>query len=204
MTDTYSSPALDVKKVEMYEELIIDAGLDKETALKQNPYLLCPEDVIECQEVLEVTYYSFDGKIHQGQIVIHRELIEDIKEIFKVILKQKFPITSVIPLSDPRFHWDDDLAMEAGNSSGFNYRMITRTTRLSNHAHGRAIDINPRQNPYITKDFIKPKNAIYNVKAPGTIIRGDTLYVTFKEMGWVWGGDWEDRKDYQHFEKPIG
>lgn len=187
----------------MYEELIIDSSLDKETALRQNPYLRCPEDVIECQEILEVMYYSFDGKIHQGQIVIHRELIEDIKEIFKVILKQKFPITSVIPVADPRFHWDDDLAMEAGNSSGFNYRKIALTTRLSNHSYGRAVDINPRQNPYITKAFSKPKDAIYNVKAPGTIIKGDIIFSTFKEMGWVWGGDWEDRKDYQHFEKPI-
>lgn len=188
----------------MHDKVIIDSGLEKEAALSQNPHQLCPEDIIELQELIEVRYYSFDGKIHQGQIVIHRDLIEDIKEIFNVILKQKFPITSVIPVADPRFHWDDDLAMEAGNSSGFNYRVIARTTRLSNHAHGRAIDINPRQNPYyITKDFAKPKNAIYNVKAPGTIIRGDVLYCAFKEMGWVWGGDWMDREDYQHFEKPI-
>jgi len=187
----------------MYSEITIDSSLDKTAALRQNPSLFCPEDIIKCQEIIEVMYYSFDGKIHQGQIVIHRELIEDVRKIFNLILEQRFPITSVIPDADPRFHWDDDLAMEAGNSSGFNYRMIARTTRLSNHAYGRAIDINPQQNPYITKDFAKPKNTIYNVKAPGTIVRGDIIFSSFREMGWAWGGDWEDRKDYQHFEKLI-
>lgn len=187
----------------MFTEVIIDSNLRKEVALRQNPHVICPEDIIQCQELIDVTYFSFDGKIHRGQLVIYGELVEDIRTIFNVMLEQRFPITSVIPLADPRFHWDDELSMEADNTSGFNYRMIALSTRLSNHAFGRAIDINPQRNPYITEDFIKPKSAIHNIKEPGTIIRGDTIYSTFKEMGWIWGGDWENHEDYQHFEKPI-
>ena len=187
----------------MYNEIIVDSMLDKEAALRQNPHILCPEDIIKCQELIEVIYYSFDDKIHQGQIVIHEELVEDIRKIFNVILEQKFPIRSAIPLADPRFHWDDDLAMQEDNSSGFNYRRIALTTRLSQHAYGRAIDINPRRNPYITKDFFKPRDGVYNVKAPGTLTRDGIIVATFKAMGWAWGGEWKDRKDYQHSEKPI-
>ncbi|HEY1348526.1 MAG TPA: M15 family metallopeptidase [Ktedonobacteraceae bacterium] len=184
-------------------DVIIDSQLDKETALKQNPAFPCPEHILHCQQMIDVFYYSFDGKIHRGQVVVHEDVVADIRQVFALILKHRFPITSAIPVADPRFHWDDDLTMEAGNASGFNYRTIARTTRLSHHAYGRAIDINPRQNPYITKDFSKPLNALYNVEEPGTIRRGDVLFATFEALGWLWGGDWEDRKDYQHFEKPL-
>lgn len=187
----------------MYDEVMVDSHLDKEAILRQNPDFLCPAEIIRNQEVLEVRYYSFDEKIHQGQIVVHKELVEDIKRIFHLIFEKRFPITSVIPVADPRFHWDDELSMEADNSSGFNYRMIARTTRLSNHSYGRAIDINPQRNPYMRKDLFQPKNGKYDVNGPGTLISGNSIVSTFKEMGWIWGGDWEDRKDYQHFEKPI-
>ncbi|HET8912984.1 MAG TPA: M15 family metallopeptidase, partial [Ktedonobacteraceae bacterium] len=122
----------------------------------------------------------------------------------QVIIEQKFLITSVIPVADPCFHWDDELSMQADNTSGFNYRTIACTNRLSNHADGRAIDINPFRNPYIRKDLPHLKHGGYNVKVPGTIIKGDKIVSTFEEMGWIWGGNWEDdRKDYQHFEKPT-
>src|SRR3989442_2933819 len=138
----------------MYNDIIVDAKLAKEDALKQNPDFLCPEEIIVCQQVIEVLYYSFDGKLHQGQIVVHEELVEDIRNIFKVILEERFPLTSVIPVADPRFHWDDGLSIQANNSSGFNYRTKTLKNELSNHAYGRAVDLNPRLNPYIKGDYV--------------------------------------------------
>lgn len=168
---------------------VIDSELDKENALKQNPVFLCPEEIILFQKVIVVMYYSLDGLIHQGQIVIHEELVEDIRFVFKVILEEKFPITSVIPIADPKFHWDDELSMQANNSSGFNYRTIARSDKLSNHALGRAVDINPRLNPYTRGDFIQPKNAIYDIKKQGTIARDSVIVSCFKERGWTWGGD---------------
>jgi len=186
-----------------HHDRVIDSELDKEFAIKQNPAFLCPEEIILCQEVIVVMYHAFDGMIHQGQIVIHEELVEDIRFVFEVILEEKFPIISVIPIADPKFHWDDELSMLANNSSGFNYRTIARTDKLSNHALGRAVDINPRLNPYIRGDFIQPKNTIYDVKKPGTITMDSVIVSCFKERGWTWGGDWIDRKDYQHFEKSV-
>jgi peptidoglycan LD-endopeptidase CwlK len=186
-----------------FRNRIIDAELDEEDALKHNPAFPCPEEIILCQKVIVVVYYSFDGMIHQGQIVVHEELVEDIEYVFKVMLAEKFPITSAIPIADAKFQWDDELSMQANNSSGFNYRTIARTDRLSNHAYGRAVDINPRLNPYIRGDYIQPNNALYDVTQPGTITKDGVIVACFKERGWVWGGDWVDRKDYQHFEKSF-
>lgn len=182
---------------------VIDADLDERDALRQNPEFLCPEEIFLCQRVIAVVYYSFDGFLHQGQLVLHEKLVEDIRYLFKIILKEKFPITSAIPIADPKFHWDDELSMQANNSSGFNYRTIARTDKLSNHAFGKAVDLNPRLNPYIRGDFVQPQNAIYDVKKSGTLTKDSVIVSCFKERGWTWGGDWMDRKDYQHFEKSV-
>lgn len=167
----------------------------------------CPPEIRKRQKIIKVKYYSFDKKVHQGQFVIDKELVKDIKTVFKVILKEQFPIYSVIPVSDPRFRkngrWDDDLSMIANNSSSFNYREITGGGSLSNHAYGRAVDLNTVQNPYIKGKLILPPDAKYDPNAPGTFTKDDPIVKTFLQLGWNWGGTWTSRIDYQHFEKPL-
>lgn len=167
----------------------------------------CPEKIRKRQKVVEVKYYSSDKRIHQGQLVIDSELEKDIKTVFDVALKERFPIHSVIPMSDPRFRkddrWDDGLSMEANNTSAFNYRLTTGSTQISKHAYGRAIDVNPFQNPYIKGSTILPKGAKYDPSVEGTLTRDHPIVRTFLRLGWVWGGNWTSLKDYQHFEKPF-
>ena len=99
------------------------------------------------------------------------------------------------------FNWDDDASMTNNNTSAFNYRFIYKTNSLSNHAYGRAIDINPVQNPYILSDgTVMPEGAEYNLATLGTITFA--IAKIFKSRGWEWGGDWLRVKDWQHFEKP--
>lgn len=172
-------------------------------ALKQNPSSECPQEVLQRQTLITVQYYSFDNQVHQGQIVVDKEVVEDIKDAFRFLLKEKFPLACTIPISHPKFRWDDNLSMLANNSSGFNYRVIVGTDRLSNHAYGRAIDLNPLLNPYIRDGITRPTGATYLSGAPGTILSDSKIVTFFRERGWIWGGDWEDRKDYQHFEKPL-
>jgi hypothetical protein len=50
-----------------------------------------------------------------------------------------------------KYDADDDRSMEANNTSAFNCRPITGGTAWSNHSYGRAIDVNPVQNPYISR-----------------------------------------------------
>lgn len=167
----------------------------------------CPLEIRKRQKVVKLKYYSFDGKIHQGQLVIDKELVKDIQIIFKLALAEKFPIQSVIPISHPNFrkdgHWDDDLSMIANNTSAFNYREKTGGGSLSHHAYGRAIDINTVQNPYLKGSLISPPNGSYKIAVAGTLTANHPITRRFIELGWTWGGNWTTLKDYQHFEKPL-
>jgi hypothetical protein len=185
---------------------IIDSKMSKQEAfdgLDPN----CPEAIRRRQRLIKLKYYSFDGRVHQGQMVLDKALVNDVKTAFKVALQERFPIKSVIPISDKRFRkngrWDDDLSMIAGNSSAFNYRQITGGGRLSNHAYGRAVDLNTFQNPYIKGNITLPPGAKYDPNAAGTFTADNPIVKTFLRLGWAWGGNWTSPKDYQHFEKPV-
>ncbi len=163
--------------------------------------IVIPEDIKKNLRLVNVYYYSFDGKLHKGQLVINKNLVNDIKIVFKEIRKEKFPIAKVVPIV--AYTWSDSASMADDNTSAFNYRVIKGTDRLSNHAFGIAIDINPKLNPQITKDAILPSNGSYRTAKAGTITENSFLVRLFKKLGWSWGGDWKSSKDYQHFEKKI-
>lgn len=166
----------------------------------------CPEEIRKRQRLINVEYYSTDRLIHRGQLVVDTDLVSDVKRVFALMLRERFPVHSVIPISDMRFRkdgrWDDELSMEANNTSSFNYREVTGGGHLSNHAYGRAVDINTFLNPYIKGDLVLPHGATYDPKVEGTFTAASPFVREFLRLGWTWGGNWSDRKDYQHFEKP--
>ncbi len=185
---------------------IIDSRMTEEEAFDGlDPK--CPEEIRKRQRLVTVKYYSTDRQVHQGQLVVDAELVSDIKKVFALALKERFPIYSVIPISDKRFRkegrWDDELSMEANNTSAFNYREVTGGGRLSNHAYGRAVDINTFLNPYIKGDLILPRGATYDPKVEGTFTADSPIVREFLRLGWAWGGNWTSPRDYQHFEKPT-
>jgi peptidoglycan LD-endopeptidase CwlK len=178
--------------------IIVDSAMSFAEAIEGT---MAPEEIIDNLSFLDVCYYSFDGKRHQGQIVVNRELEDDICEIFELIEELKFPVGQVIPIAG--FQWDDYKSMAANNSSGFNFRVIAGTTKLSMHSLGRAVDINPAQNPIIYPDGkIAPEGAVYTPGKAGTITGDHPVVWTFLERGWHWGGNFAQPKDYHHFEKP--
>lgn len=185
---------------------IVDSNMSLPEALRKE----APVEFKERQRLVEVLYYSFDGKIHKGQLVIDARLVEDIQEAFRVALETRFPIASVIPISDERFfkngEWNEDnQSMLANNTSAFNYRRVTGGKGLSRHAYGFAIDINPALNPYIKGNLVLPSGAIYDTYKLGTLEPDSAVVKTFIRLGWEWGGNWKSLKDYQHFEKvPAG
>ena len=167
----------------------------------------CPEEIRKRQRLVTVKYYSTDGQVHQGQLVLDAGLVSDVERVFALALKERFPVYSVIPVSDKRFRkenrWDDELSMEANNTSAFNYREVTGGGRLSNHAYGRAVDINTFWNPYIKGDLVLPHGARYDPKVAGTFTADSPIVREFLRLGWAWGGNWTSPRDYQHFEKPL-
>jgi len=178
------------------EDVIKDCNFTFNKAISNLDF---PNEIRDNLRLVTVRYYSFDNKLHQGEIVIHKDLVNDIKNIFSLIEKKQFKIGKVIPIV--YYNWSDEKSMLSNNTSAFNYRYIAGTKKLSNHATGRAIDINPLLNPQVFKDKVYPSSAKYNPKVEGTITSNSFLVKEFKKMGWMWGGDWKRSKDYQHFEK---
>ena len=182
--------------------LVIDSSFASLKEAIQNPKVPIPKQVRRTLVLVTVYYYSFDGLVHQGQLVVHRALKREIEEIFRKLLTLRFPIKKVVPIS--LYDWDDDASMADNNSSAFNYRLILGTDRLSNHSFGLAVDLNPLQNPYFARDGkVYPQGAVHDPSVPGTIARDGPVVSLFKARGWTWGGDWTIPVDYQHFEKPA-
>ena len=180
------------------QKIMIDADYTFDEALRGSSI---PSSVKNKLDLVSVKYYGFDGKLHQGQIIVNKEIANDIVEIFKVIEKTKFPVEKVVPIVE--YNWSDEKSMNDNNTSSFNYRFISGSRILSMHANGLAIDINPKQNPYVKNGTSIPAGSEYKLKNMGTIEPDSKIVKVFKEKGWTWGGDWKSLKDYQHFQKII-
>ena len=159
-----------------------------------------PQEIVASLCLIDVCYLGFDGRPHTGQILIYRELAAEIREIFGLMEQLRFPIAGVVPIV--HYGWSDEASMAADNSSAFNYRTIAGTDRLSRHALGRAVDINPRENPAVYPDGrIAPAGAVYRPGSPGTFTDDHPVVCAFLERGWRWGGHFDHVRDYHHFEK---
>jgi len=177
--------------------MIIDSAMSFAEAVDGSA---APLEVIDSLSMVDVTYYSFDGLRHSGQIVVEAGLEDDIYEIFQMIERLKFPVGKAIPIA--AYHWEDGDSMADNNSSGFNFRVIANTNKLSLHSFGRAVDINPVQNPVIyPAGIIAPAGALYRPQNRGTFTTNHPVVQEFIKRGWHWGGNFEQPKDYHHFEK---
>lgn len=150
----------------------------------------------------EVVFVDFDGIDRWGLLVVNTGEADDIVRAFGELYAEGFPIARIEPIE--RFRGDDDASMAANNTSAFNCRPITGSTRFSQHAHGWAIDINPVQNPYVRgSTVLPPAGRDYLDRSdvrPGMLVRSGAVEA-FDRVGWTWGGDWNTLKDYQHLER---
>ena len=169
-----------------------------EQALRNSP---APPEILGMQTLIDLELLDFGGQIQNGFLVAHRDLEPGIRAIFAEILAAKFPIFQMIPISE--LGWSDDVSMAKNNSSAFNYRLKVGKISLSAHATGRAIDINPLQNPYFSGALTLPPGAKYDAKIPGTIIENGVVVRAFESRGWIWGGRWTQIRDFHHFEIPT-
>lgn len=151
---------------------------------------------------IRATYVGFDGRTRPGSIIVHEDEANETVRVLRSLYRHDFPIRRM-QLID-RYDGDDHRSMNADNTSGFNCRFVAGTNRWSEHAYGRAIDLNPIENPYVTPSgsVSPPAGQAYtdrSNKRKGMVHRGDGAYRAFKRQGWKWGGNWSGTKDYQHF-----
>lgn len=155
---------------------------------------------------LHILHVGFDNNRHEGELIVNKRIAEDVIDIFKELYKAGYQIEKVRLIDE--YNAQDELSMRDNNSSAFNFRYISYSTTLSKHAMGLAVDINTLYNPYIKQVDgrlnIEPANAVQyvdrNRQFPHKIDHDDLCYKLFIKHGFEWGGDWEDSKDYQHFE----
>lgn len=179
------------------KEIIIDSALSFAEAIDGS---IAPLEIIDSLSMMDVNYYSFDGLRHQGQILVDARLEDDVYEIFGLIDELKFPVGKVIPIV--AYRWEDGDSMADNNTSSFNFRVIADTNKLSLHSFGRAVDINPVQNPVVYPNgIIAPAGAVYRPQNNGTFTADHPIVREFIKRGWHWGGNFEQPKDYHHFEK---
>ena len=175
---------------------IVDCNYTFDEAVKG---LEIPKSILKQLTLVDVEYYSFDDKLHKGQVLINKKAVKAIKEIFEIVKGARFPVAKVIPVV--MYNWSDQKSMNDNNTSAFNYRKVKGQKVLSAHSYGLAIDINPLQNPHIKGKSVQPFAGKYELDKPGTILRDSKLVAEFRKRGWEWGGRWKSSKDYQHFEK---
>ncbi len=176
---------------------------------------------------LTIPYYDFDGKEQKGNMVVNKELADEVLLIFQELYNAKYPIEKMQPIEEMANKMSqvdfgdnentnygnklDTTSLWYNNTSAFNDRN-TSDGGQSKHATGCAIDLNPKINPYVNGSYYSPLNAEKYVNRKGkgwtdtekkAIIDTDSqVYQVFKKYGWSWGGeDFGDVKDYQHFEK---
>ena len=154
---------------------------------------------------LKVLHKDLSGKILEGELICNVTIAAALIDIFQKLFNANYPIEKVRLIDE--YNADDELSMRDNNSSCFNFRFVSHTTRISRHGYGLAIDINPLYNPYIK--FVDGVKSIEPINAaayedrkknfPYKIVEGDLCHKLFIEHGFLWGGNFTDSLDYQHF-----
>jgi hypothetical protein len=163
----------------------------------------CPVALSDLR-VLRIGYWGFDRRTHRGRLVVAASSVDAVRGAFEALFRKHFPIRRMRLVDD--YGGSDYASIEADNTSAFNCRNATGSSRFSEHAYGRAIDINPIENPYVYPDG----TTVHGASRPyldrkrhrrGMAFRGGVLVQAFAGVGWSWGGLWRPPSgtDYQHF-----
>lgn len=151
--------------------------------------------------LLKMNFWGLDGVVHWGRLVVHEDQANRVRRVMRLLFEAHFPIRRM-RLVDA-YGGNDHRSMAANNTSAFNCRFIAGTSSWSQHAYGRAIDVNPVQNPYVSGTHVSPpagvRYADRSLHVRGMIHAGDVVVRSFAAVGWEWGGRWNSPKDYQHF-----
>jgi hypothetical protein len=153
--------------------------------------------------LLTLSHWGFDGQVRSGRLIVHRDVARELVQVFRDLYAARFPIRRMVPVD--AYGGSDFRSIEADNTSAFNCRYVDGTTRWSNHAYGRAIDVNPIENPYVSAGSTSHRASRPYVdrskRRPGMAYEGGALVRAFDRIGWGWGGRWTSVKDYQHFSE---
>jgi hypothetical protein len=152
--------------------------------------------------LLQVSFWGYDGQVHTGRLIVKGYHAPRIRLVMKKLFDARFPIRRMRLID--AYGGSDRRSLRANNTSAFNCRFVAGSPgRWSQHAYGRAIDLNPVQNPYVSNGVASPPSGQKFVdrsrRHPGMVRANGVVVRAFASVGWEWGGFWSRPTDYQHF-----
>ena len=160
----------------------------------------CPVGLRDLR-LLTLAHWGFDGRVRTGRLIVHRDVAREVVGAFRELYAARFPIRRMWLIDV--YGGSDFRSIEADNTSAFNCRYVDGTARWSEHAYGRAIDVNPIENPYVSGGRTSHRASVPYLdrsrRRPGMAYEGGALVRAFDRIGWGWGGRWTAVADYQHF-----
>jgi hypothetical protein len=160
----------------------------------------CPVPLRDLR-LLRLSHHGFDGRTRSGRLIVHEDVAREVRDVFRRLYAARFPIRRLVPVD--AYGGSDFRSIEADNTSAFNCRYVEGTSRWSEHAYGRALDVNPIENPYVSGGRTSHRASVPYLdrsrRRPGMAYEGGALVRAFDAIGWGWGGRWTSVQDYQHF-----
>jgi hypothetical protein len=167
----------------------------------------CPVP-LSALRVLTVTHWGFDGRVHAGRLVVNGDAAAPLARVFQRLYELRFPIRHM-RLADA-YGPSGSRPADGDISAAFECRQAvpspctggTGTGSWSEHAYGRAVDLNPVENPYVGCGRTRDRSSLPYVDR-SRLRRGmvtPAVVQAFRSIGWGWGGNWTaSTKDYMHF-----
>jgi D-alanyl-D-alanine carboxypeptidase len=156
--------------------------------------------------VLSFRYYGFDRTTHIGQIVVNMKVAYPLARVFGKLYRLRFPIRDAAFSSTygPNAHQSGDVtaSFECRKAAASPCSSSSTTHNWSMHAYGEAVDLDPRENPYVGCGMTRDKTALSYLKRSwhrrGMVT--PAVRRAFASIGWGWGGSWVgSTKDFMHF-----
>jgi len=160
--------------------------------------------------LLSVSYRGFDGRTHDGHLVVNRTAAAPLERVFRQLYRLHFRIRhlGIAAMYGPAKRRPKD-----GDISGsFECRQAvpspcdggTGTGSWSEHAYGEAVDLNPVENPYVgcgqSRDPASRPFFDRSRHRKGMVTAA--VGRAFGSIGWGWGGSWAgNTKDYMHYSQ---
>ena len=167
----------------------------------------CPVALSDLR-LLTVSHRGFDKRAHTGQLVVNKSAARPLARVFRKLYRLHFPIRHL--RLDDAYGPERSRPRDGDISGSFECRQAVPspctggrgTGSWSMHAYGRAVDLNPVENPYVgCGQSHNPAARRYRDRSrhrPGMVTR--RVVKAFRSIGWGWGGAWTgDTKDYMHF-----
>ena len=167
----------------------------------------CPVPLSDLR-LLTVSHRGFRERTRTGELVVNKSAARPLARVFRQLYRLHFPVRHLrfADAYGPRRGRPAD-----GDVSGsFECREAVPspctggrgTGSWSMHAYGLAVDVNPRENPYVgcgqSRDPAARRYRDRSRHRPGMVT--PRVVAAFRSIGWGWGGSWTgNTKDYMHF-----